>query len=62
MDSNVNQSGGEETKVKIGICTMEKKVNSKHMQNILKGLQAFTEFEIIIFSEEVIFNNEIEVS
>ena len=39
---------------------MEKKVNSKHMQNILKELGNF-EFELIIFSEKIIFNEEVEV-
>ena len=50
----------KEERIKLGICAMEKKVNSKHMQNILNGLQAFDEFEIIIFNEDIIFNREIE--
>lgn len=49
-----------EERIKLGICAMEKKVNSKHMQNILKGLEAFVEFELIIFDEKTIFNKEIE--
>ncbi len=38
-----------------------KKVHSKHMQNILKELGNF-EFELIIFSEKIIFNEEVEVN
>ena len=49
-----------ETKIKLGICAMSKKVNSKHMQNILKGLEVLEDFEIITFQEEIIFNEEIE--
>ena len=45
--------------IKLGICAMEKKVQSKHMQNILKGLSQFEEFEIITFSEDIIFNKDI---
>jgi inositol hexakisphosphate/diphosphoinositol-pentakisphosphate kinase len=46
--------------VKLGICAMEKKVNSKHMQNILNEIRKY-EFEMIIFSEKIIFNEEVEV-
>lgn len=49
-----------EERIKLGICAMEKKVKSKHMQNILKGLEAFDEFELIIFDEFTIFNKEVE--
>ena len=56
-DNNTNTN----SKIMIGICAMEKKINSKHMQNILKGLRDFEEFEIIIFTEEIIFNLDIEV-
>ncbi len=49
-----------EVRIKLGICAMEKKVNSKHMQDILKGLEAFDEFHIIIFDEDTIFNKEFD--
>ena len=39
---------------------MEKKVKSTHMQNILNGLKQFEEMIIITFTEEIIFNEEIE--
>ena len=47
-------------KIKLGICAMEKKVKSTHMQNILNGLKQFEEMIIITFTEEIIFNKEIE--
>jgi len=49
-----------EVRIKLGICAMEKKVNSKHMQNILKGLEAFDEFDLIIFDNDTIFNKDWE--
>ena len=48
------------TKVKLGICAMAKKANSLAMKSILENLEKFTEFKIIIFSEETIFKKEIE--
>ena len=39
---------------------MEAKIKSKHMQNILRELENF-EFELIIFSDKIIFNEEVEV-
>lgn len=47
-------------KISIGICAMEKKINSKHMQNILKEIEKFSEFEIIIFTNNIIFNKEVQ--
>lgn len=49
-----------EKTIKVGICAMEKKVNSKHMQFILKGLEDFGDFTIIVFTEEMLFNLDIE--
>lgn len=40
---------------------MEKKVNSKHMENILNGLREFEEFEVIVFDENIIFKYDINV-
>ena len=39
---------------------MAKKVNSKHMKNILDNFKQFEEFKIIIFTEDIIFKTEIE--
>ena len=46
-------------KIKLGICAMEKKVYSKHMQNILNLLPQ-QEISIIIFKENIIFDKPIE--
>ena len=48
------------SKVNLGICAMEKKSGSTAMKNILDNLSEFKEFNIIIFSEEIIFKTEIE--
>ena len=55
-----NHSSKSNNPIKLGICAMEKKVNSNHMQNILNGLKQFEELEIVIFSEEIIFNEDIQ--
>ena len=44
----------------LGICAMSKKVNSKHMQKILKNIKKFDEFKLVYFSEDLIFGEEIE--
>ena len=44
----------------LGICAMSKKVKTKHMQKIIKNLKKFDEFKLINFSEDLIFNKEIE--
>jgi hypothetical protein len=64
MESNSSNMSKllDEKKIAIGICAMEKKVNSKHMQNILKGFNDFEEFETIMFTEEIIFNLDVEVN
>ena len=59
MDKNQNQEKVQKT-IKLGICAMEKKVYSKHMQNILNGIRQFTEITIIIFDESIIFGKSIE--
>ena len=56
----VNNPSENITKVKLGICAMPKKTKSLAMKNILDNLEKFTEFKIIIFSEEIIFKQEIE--
>ena len=46
--------------IKLGICAMPKKINSTHMRNILDNFQRFEEFNLIIFTEDIIFKTEIE--
>ena len=43
----------------LGICAMSKKVNAKHMQAIIENIKKFDEFKLVIFSEELIFNEDI---
>ncbi|KAJ6396061.1 hypothetical protein OIU77_021156 [Salix suchowensis] len=52
--------GGEEEKIKIGVCVMEKKLLSAPMGQILERLQAFGEFEVIHFGDKVILEDAIE--
>lgn len=47
-------------RISLGICAMEKKVNSKHMQSILQEIFKFKEFEIIYFTNNIIFDKKIE--
>ena len=47
-------------KVKLGVCAMNKKSHSANMQSILQRLDAFQEFEILVFADEVILNDPIE--
>ena len=44
----------------LGICAMSKKVYSKHMQKILKNIKKFDEFKLVYFSEDLIFDKDIE--
>jgi inositol hexakisphosphate/diphosphoinositol-pentakisphosphate kinase len=55
-----NQQDKTQKIIKLGICAMEKKVYSKHMQNILNGLRQYSEISIIIFDESIIFGKQIE--
>jgi hypothetical protein len=47
-------------KVKLGVCAMNKKSHSANMQSILQRLDAFQEFEILVFADDVILNDPIE--
>ena len=47
-------------KIRLGVCAMKKKIDSKHMQNILDEIKKFDEFEIITFVEEKILNDDVE--
>ncbi|KAL5725493.1 diphosphoinositol-pentakisphosphate 1-kinase [Ranunculus cassubicifolius] len=55
-----------ETKIKIGVCVMEKKVKcgseafSAPMEQILNRLQSFGEFEILYFGDKVILEDPVE--
>ncbi|XP_030469938.1 inositol hexakisphosphate and diphosphoinositol-pentakisphosphate kinase VIP2-like isoform X1 [Syzygium oleosum] len=49
-----------EKKITVGVCVMQKKVFSSPMRQILDRLQAFGEFEIIIFGDNVILEDPIE--
>ena len=61
MKKDVSSPSFEKIKIiKLGICAMPKKVNSKHMKNILDNFEKFEEFKIIIFTEDIIFKQEIE--
>ena len=61
MDFNSSSSSQSKIKlIKLGICAMPRKINNPHMKNILENIQHLEEFEIIIFTEEIIFKKEIE--
>ena len=44
----------------LGICAMSKKVNTKHMQKILKNIKKFEDFKLVYFTEDLIFCEDIE--
>ena len=44
----------------LGICAMKKKIHSPHMKQILEFIDSFNDFELIEFTEELIFNEEVE--
>ncbi|CAM6083123.1 unnamed protein product [Calypogeia fissa] len=48
------------TKVTVGVCVMEKKANSAPMTEILKRLQSYGEFEVILFGDKVILEDSVE--
>eukprot|EP00929_Paragymnodinium_shiwhaense_P112030 TRINITY_DN80281_c0_g1_i1.p1 TRINITY_DN80281_c0_g1~~TRINITY_DN80281_c0_g1_i1.p1 ORF type:complete len:1126 (+),score=268.93 TRINITY_DN80281_c0_g1_i1:143-3520(+) len=59
--ANLQQRSGEKMPpVKLGICAMEKKTQSKPMQTILEHLAKTGDFEITHFSEDMILNKPIE--
>ena len=47
-------------KIAIGICAMDKKARSKQMQNIVKRLVRYGEFEIVTFGDDTIVNKPVE--
>ena len=44
----------------LGICAMKKKIHSPQMQHILEFISNFNDFELIEFTEDIIFNEEVE--
>ena len=54
------QMQDETPKILVGVCAMEKKVNGKPMQNILKCLKEYTDIKIVTFPEDVIRDQPIE--
>ncbi|KAL0014138.1 hypothetical protein SO802_001207 [Lithocarpus litseifolius] len=55
-----DEGGDFGTKLKIGVCVMQKKANSGPMRQILDRLQKFGEFEIIEFMDKTIIDDPIE--
>ncbi|XP_074317537.1 inositol hexakisphosphate and diphosphoinositol-pentakisphosphate kinase VIP2-like isoform X2 [Silene latifolia] len=47
-------------KIKIGVCVMEKKASSAPMGQILERLEAFGEFQVILFGDKVILEDPVE--
>ena len=61
MDIKPSSSSEPKIKlIKLGICAMPRKINNPHMKNILENIQHLGEFDIIIFTEEIIFKKEID--
>ncbi|GAB2222165.1 hypothetical protein Drorol1_Dr00013368 [Drosera rotundifolia] len=52
--------GGGGNKIRIGVCVMEKKAFSAPMAQILERLEAFGEFEIVIFGDDMILHEPVE--
>ena len=44
----------------LGLCAMKKKIHSPHMQQILDFIKEFNDFDLIEFTEEMIFNKDVE--
>jgi hypothetical protein len=58
-NSNNNNACGGATRIRLGICAMDKKARSKPMNEILKRLDP-TAFEPIFFGDYVILNEPVE--
>lgn len=41
------------SKIRIGVCAMDKKATSKPMKEIITRITSFNEFEVIIFGDQV---------
>ncbi|CAK9308952.1 unnamed protein product [Citrullus colocynthis] len=59
-DMEVEDNDVHQKKIRIGVCVMVKKVSSSPMRQILDRLEAFGEFEIIVFGDKVILEDPIE--
>ncbi|KAG7033152.1 Inositol hexakisphosphate and diphosphoinositol-pentakisphosphate kinase VIP2, partial [Cucurbita argyrosperma subsp. argyrosperma] len=69
MEVELEENDVQEKKIRIGVCVMVKKVkcdaklnhvSSSPMRQILDRLEAFGEFEIIVFGDKVILEDPIE--
>lgn len=56
---SVDSSKSQKKKIRIGICAMAKKVSSKPMRAIIEKMSC-EDFEILIFEEKIIFNEDIK--
>ncbi|XP_011655987.1 inositol hexakisphosphate and diphosphoinositol-pentakisphosphate kinase VIP2 isoform X2 [Cucumis sativus] len=59
-DMEVEENDFYEKKIRIGVCVMVKKVSSSPMRQILDRLEAFGEFEIVVFGDKVILEEPVE--
>eukprot|EP00756_Hemistasia_phaeocysticola_P006023 Hpha_TRINITY_DN13629_c0_g1::TRINITY_DN13629_c0_g1_i1::g.122727::m.122727/K13024/PPIP5K, VIP; inositol-hexakisphosphate/diphosphoinositol-pentakisphosphate 1-kinase len=47
--------------LRLGVCAMDKKVQAPPMQNILQRLEATRDFEIVVFGNKVILENDVDI-
>ncbi|KAH9605213.1 hypothetical protein KSS87_022499 [Heliosperma pusillum] len=57
-EKNTHGQVGE--KIQIGVCVMEKKASSAPMGQILERLEAFGEFQVVLFGDKVILEDPVE--
>ena len=53
-------AGSQQWTVRVGVCAMDKKSRSSAMKEILTRLEAFGEFEIVIFGDRCILDTAVE--
>eukprot|EP01111_Echinosteliopsis_oligospora_P005831 TRINITY_DN19544_c0_g1_i1.p1 TRINITY_DN19544_c0_g1~~TRINITY_DN19544_c0_g1_i1.p1 ORF type:complete len:154 (+),score=39.81 TRINITY_DN19544_c0_g1_i1:152-613(+) len=58
--SFVSKNPNIKGKVVVGVCTLDRKTQTKPMQQIIKSMSAFGEFEMITFGNDTIFNKKVE--
>jgi len=56
----VSPAGSQQLTVRVGVCAMDKKSRSSAMKEILTRLEAFGEFEIVIFGDRCILDAPVE--
>ena len=59
IDADEFKSGGEQRKLLLGICVMEKKARAKPMTRLLERLSTYAEFEIQHFGNECILERAV---